>query len=89
MSVRLSGPSKANNSGTYTWTANVNNSSGSIYYVWKKSYDGVSYNYPFGGNTQFVTKQLPLVKDLHVKVTVTTGGNSATARKFTLNMDAF
>lgn len=87
MSVSISGPSKGNNSGTYTWSANVYNGTGPYTYDWRYSYDGSSYNSSFG-TTQSITANLPLDRDLHLKVTVTSSSGTATAYRFTMNTDA-
>lgn len=89
MDVRIIGPSKGTNSGTYTWAAFVQNGgAGKFIYDWKYSYDGTNYNYSFGGNTSSVTNQLPLDRDLYVKVTVTSTCGTVTATRFTFNMDS-
>lgn len=87
MTVSISGPAKGNNSGTYTWAANVSNGTGPYSYDWRYSYTGSNYQYSFG-TTQSITTNLPLDKDLYLKLTVTSSNGSATAYSFTMNTDA-
>lgn len=69
-SVTISGPRWGDNAGTYTWVANVTKGTAPFTFQWHYSYDGSNYQYPFG-STQSVTNQLPVDKDLFLRVTVT------------------
>lgn len=69
-SVNINGPSKGNNSGTYTWTAYGSGGQSPYTYLWKYSLDGTNYNSTFGTG-QSVTAQLPLDNDLYLKVIMT------------------
>ncbi|HLP61694.1 MAG TPA: M12 family metallo-peptidase [Candidatus Deferrimicrobium sp.] len=88
MTVSISGPTKGYNSGTYTWCANVSGSGLQLPYTydWRYSYDGSSYTYSFG-SSQCETAQLPLDRDLYLKVTVTdSNGIQAVDYHVTINM---
>lgn len=88
MSTTISGPSKGYNSGTYTWSASVRKGTAPYTYLWKYSYDGNSYNYTWSTSASNTTN-LPLDKDLYLKLTVTdANGETATDYHMTLNMDA-
>ncbi|MCP4219682.1 MAG: hypothetical protein GY765_33930 [bacterium] len=88
MSVNISGPVKGNNSGTYTWCANVSNGTASSYF-WQYRYS-TSESYRTWGSTQCMSAHLPLDRDLLLKVTVTdAAGNQATDTFFTMNLDTF
>lgn len=88
MRVTISGPTKGNNSGTYTWSASSSNGISPFTYTWLYSYDGVNYNNSFGtGPSQ--TAQLPLDMDLYLQVTATASdGEVAIDDHFTMNLDA-
>lgn len=87
--VSISGPTKGDNRGTYTWCAYVSGGQSPYTYDWRYSYDGVNYNYLFG-TTQCVTAQLPYGMDLYLKLTVTDSqGTEATDYHLTLNMDGW
>jgi hypothetical protein len=87
LSVYISGPTKGNNSGTYTWYANVSNGTASSY-LWKYSLDGYNYNGTLGTSSS-ITAPLPLDNDLYLKLTVTSSnGQSAVDYHFTMNLDA-
>ncbi|MDQ1349988.1 MAG: hypothetical protein QG657_289 [Acidobacteriota bacterium] len=91
MTVTISGPTKGDNSGTYTWCANVSGAglTPPYTYDWRYSYDGSSYVYSFG-TSQCETAQLPLDMDLYLKVTVTdSAGLQATDYHVTLNMSTW
>ena len=84
-SCSITGPSKATNSGTYTWYSHVSNGTASSY-LWKYSYDGNNYFGTFG-TTQNVTTQMPLDNDLFLKLIVTSTNNEqAIAYHTTINM---
>lgn len=90
MSVTISGPGKGNNSGTYTWCANVTGTGLRLPYTydWRYSYDGRSYVNSFG-RTQCVTAQLPLDRDLYLRVRAAdSAGHAAVDYHFTMNVDA-
>ncbi len=87
-SVNISGPTRGNNSGTYTWNANVQNGNGPYTYSWYYSYTGTSYTQSFG-STQSVTANLPLDRDLYLKVIVTSSSGTDSDTFFTMNTDAF
>jgi len=83
--VYISGPSKATNSGTYTWSAVISGGTASSY-LWEYSYDGINWEGTFG-TSKDITKQMPINKDLHLKLTATsTGGEQAIAYHTTINM---
>jgi len=88
MSVSTSGPTKGNNSGTYTWSASASGGIGPYTYAWYYSYDGQSYTNPFG-NGSSVSAQLPLDLDLYLQVIATASdGETAVDEHFTMNLDA-
>jgi len=83
--VHISGPTKGNNNGTYTWSAIVSGGTASSY-LWKYGYDGVNYNNTFG-TTQSITAGMPFNNDLYLKLTVTsTIGGQAIDYHLTINM---
>jgi hypothetical protein len=83
--VHISGPTKGNNNGTYTWSAIVSGGTASSY-LWKYGYDGVNYNNTFG-TTQSITAGMPFDNDLYLKLTVTsTIGGQAIDYHLTINM---
>jgi|AntRauTorcE11898_2_1112593.scaffolds.fasta_scaffold05897_1 hypothetical protein len=85
-SVYISGPSKGNNSGTYTWTAYGSGGQTPYTYLWKYSLDGTNYNGTFGTG-QSVNGQLPLDNDLYLKVIMTDNNQQQAIDYFvTLNM---
>ena len=70
LNINIAGPNKANNSGTYTWCVDIGNCGGSIASIeWEYSYNGFNY-LPFTAGECF-TKQMPIVEDLYLRVTVT------------------
>lgn len=87
ISAGISGPAKAGNYGTYTWTAVVYNGSGPYTYTWYYNYDnGSSYNGPwFTGKS--ITVSMPLDFNLGLKVIVknSSGVTVATTTRFILN----
>lgn len=88
MRVTISGPTKGNNSGTYTWTASSSNGISPYTYTWLYSYDGINYNNSFGTGPSR-TAQLPLDMDLYLQVTATASdGEVAIDDHFTMNLDA-
>ncbi|MFA0960231.1 M12 family metallopeptidase [Roseivirga sp. BDSF3-8] len=88
MSATISGPAKGDNSGTYTWSASVRKGTAPFTYLWKYSYDGISYNTTWSTSASNTTN-LPLDRDLYLKLTVTdANGEVATTYHMTLNMDA-
>lgn len=85
-SVYISGPTKGNNSGTYTWTAYGSGGQTPYTYLWKYSLDGTNYNGTFGTG-QSVSGQLPLDNDLYLKVIMTDNNQQQAIDYFiTLNM---
>lgn len=85
-SVYISGPTKGDNSGTYTWTAYGSGGQTPYTYLWKYSLDGMNYNGTFGTG-QSVTAQLPLDNDLYLKVIMTDKNQQQAIDYFiTLNM---
>ncbi|TDN93478.1 dual-action HEIGH metallo-peptidase [Salegentibacter sp. 24] len=84
--VYISGPSSGNNSGSYTWTANVQNAPTPTTFNWKYSYDGENYVNSFN-STESITSNLPLNKDLYLKVTVSINGVNYSATYFVRNSD--
>jgi len=85
-SVYITGPSKGNNSGTYTWTAHGSGGQSPYTYLWKYSLDGTNYNSTFGTG-QSVTAQLPLDNDLYLKVIMTDNNQQQAIDYFvTINM---
>jgi len=89
MIVSISGPTWGDNSGTYEWCGSVSGYATPPYtYDWRYSYDGSSYTSYFG-NTQCRTAQLPLDRDLYLKLTVTDSvGKQAVDYHVTFNSDA-
>jgi hypothetical protein len=90
MTVTISGPAKAYNSGYYTWCANVSGSglTPPYTYDWRYSYDGSSYVNSFG-TSQCQTANMPLDFDLYLKVTVTDSlGIQGIDYHHTINLDA-
>ncbi len=84
MSISISGPSKGDNYGTYTWCANVNNCDNVASYNWEYSYDGFTY-FAFG-TAECRTAQLPIDRDLFLRLTVTcTDGQVSTAWHSVIN----
>ena len=87
-SCGISGPHKATNSGTYTWRSIVSNGTAASY-LWKYSYDGNNYNSTFG-TTQNVTAQMPIDRDLYLKLIVTSTNNEqATSYHMTINISGW
>lgn len=88
LSVYISGPTKGNNSGTYTWTANVSSGVSPYTYVWHYSLDGYNYTGTLGTSSS-ITAPLPLDNDLFLRVTVTSSdGQTAVDYHTTINLDA-
>lgn len=88
LSVDISGPSKGENSGTYTWTAIVSSGAQPYSYVWHYSLDGYNYTGTLGTSSS-ITAQLPLDNDLFLRVTVTSSdAKTAVGYHTTINMDA-
>lgn len=87
MQVTIAGPTKGNNSGTYTWRASSTIGIGPFTYTWRYSYDELNYS-PFGTGTSR-TAQLPLDKDLYLRVTATASdGEVAIGDHYTMNLDS-
>lgn len=87
LSVLIGGPLKGDNQGVYTWNAIVDGGISPYSYEWKRSTDnGQTYTYPWGDGTESFTANLPLDKDLYIKVIVTdANGNTASNTFLTLN----
>lgn len=92
LSVVISGPNKASNSGEYTWSATAKNGTPPYTYTWNANYfdqgnGGDSYPYPWGYGS-IVTDNMPYDYHLKLRVTVTdANNNTSTASKITLNED--
>ncbi len=86
LTVNIIGPSKGDNSGTYTWTASASGGYSPYSYIWYYGYDGQNYNNVFGTGRS-VTAQLPLDRNLYLKCKVTDNNNNVTyGYHLTLNM---
>ncbi|WP_026933291.1 hypothetical protein [Christiangramia echinicola] len=90
LSAYIIGPTKGNNSGTYTWEVNVSGGMPPYTFEWKKSYTGSSTSYTtFGVYTSSYTAHLPLDKNLYLKCYVTDVQGTVVSDYFvTLNDDA-
>lgn len=87
LNVSIFGPVKGDNQGTYTWSSSVSRGTGPYTYFWEYSYNGSSYSPWY--TTSSVTAQLPLDRDLHLRLTVTdTNGVEGEDEHFTMNLDA-
>jgi hypothetical protein len=87
-SVQITGPSKGDNTQTYTWSATAIGGQPPYTYSWSYSLDGFNYNSGFGIG-EIVTAPLPFNSDLYLKVTITdSNNNQAVDFHYTMNMDA-
>lgn len=87
LNVNITGPNKGDNSGTYTWCANISNCPNPTSIVWEYSIDGFNY-YPWATNVICKTGSLPLDRSLTLRVTVTCDdGQVDTDWHFTWNQD--
>jgi len=85
-SVYISGPTKGDNNGYYTWSAIGSGGTPPYTYLWQYSLDGINYNSTLG-TTQSVSASLPLDNDLYLKVIITDSKQSqATDFFLTINM---
>lgn len=77
LSVYITGPSKANNTGYYDWVGHVSGGKPTYDYVWYYSYTGQNYNniwatlYNTSALTHTVHLSMPLDLDLYLKLVVT------------------
>ncbi|PJA95794.1 MAG: hypothetical protein CO129_09905 [Ignavibacteriales bacterium CG_4_9_14_3_um_filter_34_10] len=85
LSVYISGPTKGNNSGTYTWYAIASGGITPYSYSWNYSLDGYSYS-PTISQSSSYTGSLPYNNDLFLRVTVgSSDGQSAVDFHTTIN----
>ncbi|MCP4551978.1 MAG: T9SS type A sorting domain-containing protein [Bacteroidetes bacterium] len=88
LNAYISGPTKGNNSGTYTWYAVVSNGILPYSYLWEYSLDGFNYTGTLGTSSS-VTAPLPLDNDLFLRLTVTSAdGQTDVDFHSVINMDA-
>lgn len=89
MSVNISGPTKGDNAGIYTWTSNVSNGTPPYTYLWEYSLDGFNYIGVFD-TTASITGPLPMDNDLYLKLTVNAADSQiAVDYHTTINIDAW
>lgn len=89
-SATISGPTKGTNSGTYTWSVRASGGSGILTpytYHWEYSYDDT--NWSTWSTAQSITGNMPLDRDLYLRVTVTSAnGYTCSTERLTINTDA-
>lgn len=69
MNVNIGGPVKGNNTGIYTWCVSITECPSPISIVWEYSINGINY-YTWASNQNCITGNLPLDKNLWLRVTV-------------------
>lgn len=86
--VIITGPSKATNSGRYTWSALTSSARGvltPLTYKWEYTYNNI--NWWSLGTTQSITVPMPMDLDLQMRVTITSANNiSCSCEKIVINM---
>ena len=87
MRVTISGPSKGNNSETYTWCIHVTGCDDISEIEWEYSYDGFNF-YPLQSGGDCFTGHLPNGEDLILRVKVKcSDGQTSEDSHLTLNLD--
>lgn len=88
INININGPSKAGNSGTYTWTANVSNGTAPYSYKWYHKYGPTDWSGPISTENSW-TAWMPMDYDLELKVVVTdAAGITDSTSIVVINMDA-
>lgn len=83
----IGGPTKATNSGSYTWFANVNYGVPPYTYKWYEKYNGGNY-YLVSTNSTY-SSSMPYDYDMTLKLEVTDSeGNTNTSSRLIINLDA-
>ena len=68
MCLIVTGPSRGNNNGLYTWCASVDNCANVLWVKWEFSLDGFNYS-TISSNSLCITKSLPFNRGIWLKVT--------------------